>query len=100
MHFYRHIFFIIALTALFGCAQEPQPQRVDGSSDTALEASLSKMRATLDPDSRRNFDVALSEIKWAHYDLSGSEGMAEGYRMSLDSLTADEIIELGERLKR
>lgn len=92
---------IIAIAFLvFGCTP-----KIDASSEDALEASIEKVRDSLDHDEQTAFDKALEVLAFSSIgeaffnpDASGEE-LARAFMTTMDGKTAAEIIAEAERVK-
>lgn len=94
--------FALAPLLLASCGGDPT---VDASSDEALEASLEEISASLDPESREEFESSVQALIFAGLDGKGflemsadleSGGMERRFKDVLDGKTAAEIIAEGK----
>lgn len=103
MNYFRYITTLVLLTLLISCS-EPT---IDTTSDATIEASTQRVRDSLPPSKREEFDEALQELTASQLDmavlfaLSGDSSSNIKNKMleGLNGKTGDQIIAEAERIK-
>lgn len=89
---------ITATLLLASCGKKET--KFDGSCNAAAENSIERMTVGMDEARKKRFTEAYAALalKYVATDIDDTDAAVENFRKDLDGKTADEIIELGEKV--